>query len=310
MAHLEGDSGRFHVTGQRQAEALNRFWENLREKSRVTINHPDLPDALKVATGELVATLWQTAQEAAHEGLASFQSEAQARISLAEDAVSRSTSNLNAARADLVALEDELRHAHDQIELLRHESTSLNSTNAALEGQLKSARADLEGSLARLDASRHDFAVELDKVRLSVKQNEARLSATEARALVEIDRERMAARQARKALEAALSEKKAAVDRYREETMSLQKQLATFSHQNGMQAGELRAMTANLEKSQAELDRLHAQLGAAGAEVSALRAKNEILDEQKSSLATSKESVAPGGQSRTRKQTKTTTQSA
>jgi hypothetical protein len=76
-----------------------------------------------------------------------------------------------------------------------------------------------------------------------------------------------------------------------------------------MQAGELRAMAANLEKSQVELDRLHAQLSAAGAEVSVLRAKNEILEEKKSGLATPEKSGAAGGQPRTRKRTKATTQS-
>jgi hypothetical protein len=33
------------------AEALNKFWEDLREKSRVRIEHPDLPDSLKTAPG-------------------------------------------------------------------------------------------------------------------------------------------------------------------------------------------------------------------------------------------------------------------
>src|SRR5260370_36000221 len=35
------------------AEALTRFWATLREKSRVRIEHPDLPPALQSATGEL-----------------------------------------------------------------------------------------------------------------------------------------------------------------------------------------------------------------------------------------------------------------
>jgi chromosome segregation ATPase len=291
------------------AEALNRFWENLREKSRVTIDHPDLPDTLKAATGALVATLWQTAQETAHEGLASFKNEALVKTSTAEDALVKSTSEISVVRTDIAALRIELRQAHDQIECLSHESTSLNSTNASLEGQLNSTRADLAGSLERLDASRRDFAAELDKIRSSAKQNEERLSATEARALVEIDRERMASTQARKVSEAALSAKNAADVRHRQETLSLQKQLATYSHQNGMQAGELRAMATTLEKLQIELERLHGQLRAADADVSALRAKNEIHEKQKSGSDTTEEPRAAVGQQRTRKRTKTTTQS-
>ncbi|MET3124621.1 hypothetical protein AAKU67_004238, partial [Oxalobacteraceae bacterium GrIS 2.11] len=62
------------------AEALNKFWEDLREKSRVRIEHPDLPEALKTAAGDLVATLWSAAQAQAHETLASFQAEAQIAV--------------------------------------------------------------------------------------------------------------------------------------------------------------------------------------------------------------------------------------
>ena len=46
------------------AEALARFWETLREKSRVRIEHPDLPQPLQAAAGEMVGTLWQQAQAA------------------------------------------------------------------------------------------------------------------------------------------------------------------------------------------------------------------------------------------------------
>ena len=36
------------------AEALAKFWEDLRGKARVEIDHPDLPEALKVAAGQAV----------------------------------------------------------------------------------------------------------------------------------------------------------------------------------------------------------------------------------------------------------------
>ena len=37
---------------------LGEFWAELREKSRVRIEHPDLPADLQAAAGELVAVLW------------------------------------------------------------------------------------------------------------------------------------------------------------------------------------------------------------------------------------------------------------
>ncbi|CAE6841365.1 hypothetical protein R69888_06988 [Paraburkholderia haematera] len=44
---------------------LGEFWMELREKSRVRIDHPDLPADLGAAAGELVATLWTRATAAA-----------------------------------------------------------------------------------------------------------------------------------------------------------------------------------------------------------------------------------------------------
>ena len=52
------------------AEALTRFWATLREKSRVRIEHPDLPAELQFATGELAAALWTRAVGMAQDQLA------------------------------------------------------------------------------------------------------------------------------------------------------------------------------------------------------------------------------------------------
>ncbi|KPD16351.1 ATPase, partial [Burkholderia sp. ST111] len=46
-------------------QVLGEFWTDLREKSRVRIDHPDLPADLGAAAGELVATLWTRATASA-----------------------------------------------------------------------------------------------------------------------------------------------------------------------------------------------------------------------------------------------------
>src|SRR5574337_1308711 len=60
------------------AEALNRFWTELRDKSRVRVERPDLPEEIKIATGELAASIWAQAQTAAQASLAALRSDAQA----------------------------------------------------------------------------------------------------------------------------------------------------------------------------------------------------------------------------------------
>lgn len=55
----------------------------------------------------------------------------------------------------------------------------------------------------------------------------------------------MSAAKARKALESALAERSTVEGRYRDEALALTKQLASQSHMDGVQEGELRAMSAS-----------------------------------------------------------------
>lgn len=286
------------------AEALNRFWENLREKSRVTIDQPDLPDAIRVAAGDLVATLWRSARADACGQLTSLQTHAKAMANLAEETVKKAVSDRDLANAALSAAKEELRLAHEQIDLLRHEITSLKSSVSAAASQLQTARDDLLASQDRLDACRVDFAAELEKLRQSAMQSEERMAGAETRALVEIDRERMSAAQARKALEAALTEKNAAEGRHKDEARSLQKLLADQGHKNGIQEGELRAMAANQEKANLECDRLREQLGMAREEISLLRAKPKTREAAKAAPQALQEQAPSGKQTSIRRRTK------
>jgi hypothetical protein len=260
------------------AEALSRFWDNLREKSRVTIEHPDLPCALKTAAGGLVATLWQSAQDIANEQFSTFKDEAQSKVCAAEKATAAAIADQDHSLTELSATQDRLRQAHEQMDQLRHEITALGSTNASIGGQLQEARADLLASQGRFDACRTDFAAELEKIRQSAKLSEERLAGAEARALVEIDRERVNAAQSKRALETVLGERAAAEARSRDELLTIQEQLANQNHKNGILEGELRAMTVNVEKSQADLDRLRSQLNETVAENSKLRTEKDALE--------------------------------
>src|SRR5580658_6377584 len=58
---------------------LGEFWTELREKSRVRIEHPDLPADLGAAAGELVATLWTRATAAADTALDALRDEVEAQ---------------------------------------------------------------------------------------------------------------------------------------------------------------------------------------------------------------------------------------
>ena len=60
------------------AEALSRFWDELRDKSRIRIERADLPEEIRTVAGELVAKLWNEAQTASEQGFADAKQEIEA----------------------------------------------------------------------------------------------------------------------------------------------------------------------------------------------------------------------------------------
>src|ERR1700754_2645728 len=66
---------------------LGEFWADLREKSRVRIDHPDLPADLGAAAGELVANLWTRATASAGAALDALRDEVEAQRAGAHQSV-------------------------------------------------------------------------------------------------------------------------------------------------------------------------------------------------------------------------------
>lgn len=255
------------------AEALNRFWENLREKSRVTIEHPDLPDSLKVAAGALVATLWRSAQVEANEQVALVRNDARNRLLEAEERIEVAGRDLSCAQVELSASQGALSQARIELDRLRHEITSRASNYAALETQLENAKNEIRIGQARLDASRTDFSAELERIRQSAKQSEDRLAASETRALLEIDRERVIAIQARKALDVANIERNASEIRTQNELMGLTKQLSNQNEKNAVQEGQMRAMAAQQDALNAEIANLRGNLVGLNTQIAVIKSK-------------------------------------
>ncbi len=97
-----------------------------------------------------------------------------------------------------------------------------------------------------LEAARHDFASELDKLRADGALAQERLKAAETRALLEIDRERQAAARLQKELDAANRKAEQGGTRHRDDVQKLQGQLGNLRQQVGVLEGKLDALrTAN-----------------------------------------------------------------
>ncbi|MCY1210534.1 hypothetical protein D9M68_108530 [compost metagenome] len=96
------------------AEVLQAFWQELRGRTRVTIDHPELPEALK----DIAAGAVQT-NEAATGELAALRAEARHAASVAEAERDAARTETVAAREEVVALWAQLaeaREAHDAVQ--------------------------------------------------------------------------------------------------------------------------------------------------------------------------------------------------
>lgn len=142
-------------------EALRTFWADLREKSRVRIENPDLPESLKTAAGELVAALWNQAQASSHADLAAFREEASESVRAAQ--IAQQVAEMEAARKS-----DELAAAQRQTAELQERLLGLERQLAAEHANSGSLRTQLDGSAQQIESlnralgdTRREFASEL-----------------------------------------------------------------------------------------------------------------------------------------------------
>jgi chromosome segregation ATPase len=228
------------------AEALARFWATLRDKSRVRIEHPDLPAELQSATGELAAALWTRAVDMAQDQLAAAQLEAQRAVADAQVRQAQAEAERDQLRQELTGSAAALDGAQTRITELEQALAISVAATSALQEQVRLAQQGEQQLQRALETARHDFASELDKLRADGALAQERLKAAETRALLEIDRERQAAAQLRKELDAATRKAEQGVSRHQQEVQKLQGQLGDLRQQVGVLQGNLDALrTAN-----------------------------------------------------------------
>lgn len=240
------------------AEALAKFWEDLREKSRVRIEHPDLPDSLKSAAGDLVVALWTQAQAAAQEGLAAFRSEAQESIIEARAAQVSAENERSAALLEQQQTAQAIQTTTERALTLERELATEHASKAALVTQLEAAGRQQAALKTALADARHDFAAELEKLRQALQKSEDRCEAAEKRALLEIERERTAAAKGQKEVVQARQHQQDAEQRHRTELAQLLAALGDARQNVGVAEGMLNEMRSQRQQQTEELQSLRA----------------------------------------------------
>lgn len=258
------------------AEALARFWSDLREKSRVRIEHPDLPDDLKAAAGDLVASLWSQAQASAQDGLASFRQEAQQKLSETLQSVEAAEQARVAAQSESNQTRECLRAADERILSLERNLAGERARTESLEQQIDTAsrhQATLEVALA--DA-RKDYSAELEKSRQELRRTEERLEASEKRALLEIDHERQMAVKAQRELLQLRNSSLENEEQLRIELASSQDAFADARQKLGVAEGKQDELRVANEKQFEELVALRTTVGKQETQLALLQREVEL----------------------------------
>jgi len=228
------------------AEALTRFWATLREKSRVRIEHPDLPAELQSATGELAVALWTRAVDMAQDQLAAVQLETQRSVADAQARQAQAEAERDQVRQEQTGSAAALDKAQARTTELEQALAVSEATASTLREQVRLAQQGEQQLQRALETARHDFASELDKLRADSTLAQERLKAAETRALLEIDRERQAAARLQKELDTVSRKAEQGVGRHRDDVQKLQGQLGDLRQQVGVLEGNLDALrTAN-----------------------------------------------------------------
>ena len=242
------------------AEALARFWETLREKSRVRIEHPDLPESLRDAAGEMIGVLWQRAQASAQDSLVQLRDEARAAIVAADASAQAAAARAQVAEEQLSATTTELHAVREKLNGVQADVARAQGEVATLQRQVD---ADLTQRRELRDAQNADqerFTREVEQQRAAIVAIEQRHDADMKRLLLDVDRERGNAAKLHKEWEQARRVLAEQAELHRQQTAERHRQAEALRQRAGELEGSVTELRAQRDQLSRDLDVLRRRL--------------------------------------------------
>ena len=238
------------------AEALSKFWETLREKSRIRLENPDLPEPLRDVAGEMLGALWQRAQTEARQALDLLREEARAEVVSADLAVQASNTKAQACEEALGNVRAELHAALETLSATQADLAHAQGEVAALQRHADAAVAQRSEHQEALSAAQDRYTRELERLHAAAEAVEERQSAEMRRVLLEVDRERSNVAKAQRELEQTRRALNDQAELHRQNDAERQRQAERLSQRNGELEGsvaELREQRDQLKEDLANL---------------------------------------------------------
>lgn len=172
------------------SQAVNHFWLELREKKRVDIEQPGLPESLREFAGEALSTLWKGALEVARQNYQTKQFEADGQQHTSKHELEQCRSQLRHLEERYALQQRELENTKKQLqenEKRRLIDNQVLATQKESLGTLQNEKTTLETSLKNM---KQEFTSEINKLHATLKLADDRYRKLESKAVMELDRER------------------------------------------------------------------------------------------------------------------------
>lgn len=168
-------------------EVLNDFWKELREKGKVQISQPDLPEDLCDMAGKVMSTIWEKAQLSAQESLNNWRHEIDEKaLKLQEECNAFEKSRDNFALKLLISEEKALSQSRKINELKQNLAGSCNE-NDIFRQQLKQKETALDDLRQAMEDCQISFKVETERLQTVVNDTQERGRNEISQALMELD---------------------------------------------------------------------------------------------------------------------------
>ena len=229
------------------AEALNKFWLELREKSRVRIERPDIPENIAAIAGDLIANLWNEAQKAAQAGFSNLVDNATSEILLFKLQAEKANENTEKVKALLDQTQTELKSTQNRLSetdyLLSANTNALAKQENAFNA-LKIERDNLSATIIDLKAS---FSTDLANIGLALNKAEQQYRGLEEKSLLELDRSRQQIKKLEKEINNLRLKSANEQSQYTKDFAKLQTVIAGLNHKTGNLSGILSELKNQLK---------------------------------------------------------------
>jgi chromosome segregation ATPase len=233
------------------AEALAKFWATLREKSRVRLEHPDLPEELRDLAGETIGALWQRARVIAEANFTMARSETMESIAQAESKAQGAEIRVKEAEQALNSLKSQLAEGENRERNLEQALSREQGARAALERRETEIAEQMSVLQRAFDEARVSFDRQLSTRCITEERHRADMDEMK----LELGRERTMSEKLKKNQDRAARDAAGQDDKNRNRVARLESDLAVLRQKlNGMESA-LAEARSNGSRLRAHLDK-------------------------------------------------------